>query len=49
VTDRFQSDNALTTIRTTSEVLAIVYHSSTSGTNKGGFFPNGVNGAITTV
>ena len=35
--------------RTTSQVLAILYGSATSGTAKGGFFPNGVNGAITTV
>ncbi len=48
-TDYFNDTNALTTIRTTSEVLAIVYANSASGTDKGGFFPNGVNGAITTV
>ncbi len=41
--------NALAIVRTPSEVLAIVYHNSASGTNKGGFFPNGVNGNITTV
>ena len=35
--------------RTTSQVLAILYGSATSGTAKGGFFPNGVNGAITAV
>lgn len=35
--------------RSTSQVLAILYGSTTSGTAKGGFFPNGVNGAITTV
>lgn len=35
--------------RNTSQVLSILYGSSTSGTAKGGFFPNGVNGAITTV
>lgn len=35
--------------RTPSQVLAIVYASSTAGTTKGGFFPNGVNGVINTV
>ena len=39
--------------RTTSQVLAIVYGSTSgpasSGTSKGGFFPNGVNGNITSV
>lgn len=35
--------------RTTSQVLAIVYGSATTGTAKGGFFPNGVNGNIKTV
>ena len=35
--------------RTSSQVLAILYGSATSGTAKGGFFPNGVNGAIKTV
>lgn len=35
--------------RTTSQVLAIVYGSSAAGTSAGGFFPNGVNGAIHTV
>ncbi|GAA3747558.1 ferritin-like domain-containing protein [Terriglobus aquaticus] len=35
--------------RSTSQVLAILYGSATTGTAKGGFFPNGVNGAITTV
>ena len=35
--------------RTTSQVLAIVYGNSTAGTAKGAFFPNGVNGNITTV
>jgi hypothetical protein len=48
-TDYFNDTNALTTIRTTSEVLSIVYANSAPGTDKGGFFPNGVNGAITTV
>ncbi len=41
--------NALAIKRTTSQVLSIVYASSTPGTNKGGFFPNGVNGNINTV
>jgi hypothetical protein len=38
--------------RTTSQVLAIVYGAgtlATSGTSKGGFFPNGFNGLITTI
>jgi hypothetical protein len=39
--------------RTTSQVLAILYGSSTalakSGTSVGGFFPSGVNGNITTI
>lgn len=39
----------LTIVRTPSQVLAIVYGSSKPGTNHGGFFPQGVNGAITTV
>lgn len=39
----------LTNVRTTSEVLAIVYHNSASGTSSGGFFPDGVNGVINTV
>jgi hypothetical protein len=30
-------------------VLAIVYHNTTSGASAGGFFPNGVNGNITSV
>lgn len=41
--------NALAIKRTPSQVLAIVYANSTPGTNKGGFFPKGVNGAINTV
>ena len=46
----FETDlQALTVVRTTSEVLAIVYHNSTPGTSRGGFFPNGVNGTIATV
>ncbi|HEY0704136.1 MAG TPA: ferritin-like domain-containing protein [Candidatus Acidoferrales bacterium] len=40
---------ALARTRTTSEVLAIVYANSTSGATGGGFYPNGMNGNITTV
>ena len=35
--------------RTTSQVLAIVYANTASGTSSGGFFPNGVNGNIKSV
>ena len=35
--------------RTPSQVLAIVYGNSTSGTSRGGFFPKGLNGAINVV
>jgi hypothetical protein len=35
--------------RTPSQVLAIVYANNTTGTAKGGFYPNGMNGYITTV
>ena len=35
--------------RTASQVLAILYGNATSGTAKGAFFPNGVNGNIVTV
>jgi len=35
--------------RTTSQVLGIVYASDATGTTKGGFYPNGMNGNITTV
>ncbi len=42
-------NTALAVIRTTSQVLAIVYGSSAPGTNKGGFFPAGVNGPINTI
>lgn len=38
----------LAKIRTPSMVLGIVYNGG-AGTNKGGFFPNGVNGSIDTV
>jgi hypothetical protein len=49
-TEYFPNDNnGLSTVRTPSEVLAIVYHNSAPGTYKGGFFPDGVNGNITTV
>jgi len=41
--------NGLAIKRTPSQVLAIVYASTTAGTNKGGFFPNGMNGNIKTV
>lgn len=41
--------NALAIKRTTSQVLSIVFASATPGTTKGGFFPNGVNGAINTI
>lgn len=43
------NSQALTVVRTPSQVLAILYGSSASGTNHGGFFPEGVNGAIKTV
>ncbi len=40
---------ALAIVRTTSQVLSIVYGNSTPGTTSGGFFPSGVNGVINTV
>ncbi len=43
------NSQALAVTRTTSQVLAIVYGNSTSGTMSGGFFPDGVNGNINTV
>ena len=41
--------NALAIVRTPGEVLAIAYHNNAPGTSSGGFFPNGVNGAISMV
>lgn len=41
--------NGLALTRTTSQVLAIVYANATAGAASGGFFPQGVNGAIKTV
>ncbi|AXC13458.1 Dessication-associated protein [Acidisarcina polymorpha] len=41
--------NALATTRTTDQVLAIIYGNSAKGTSKGAFFPDGLNGAITTI
>ena len=35
--------------RTTSQVLAIVYANDATGTTKGGFYPDGMNGNIATV
>jgi hypothetical protein len=40
---------ALSIVRTPGQVLAIVYHNTTSGASAGGFFPNGVNGNIISV
>jgi hypothetical protein len=46
----FTTDSkGLAVVRSTSQVLAIVYANSTSGATGGGFFPNGFNGTITTV
>ena len=42
-------DNALVANRTTSQVLSIAYSNNAPGTNRGGFFPSGVNGSINTV
>lgn len=42
-------NEGLTPARTPSQVLALVYASQNPGTNRGGFFPNGVNGTIATV
>jgi hypothetical protein len=41
--------NGLAVARQTNRVLAIVYNNHTAGTSRGGFFPDGLNGAITTV
>ena len=49
-TQYFEVDSqALAVVRTTSQVLAIVYGSSGAGTSRGGFFPQGVNGKINTI
>jgi len=49
-TQYFEVDQqALAIVRTPSQVLAIVYGNGAAGTSGGGFFPNGVNGTITTV
>jgi hypothetical protein len=40
---------ALSIVRTPGQVLAIAYHNTTNGATAGGFFPNGVNGNITSV
>ena len=46
----FQVDgNGLSTIRTVSQVLAIVYGNPTAGTRSGAFFPAGFNGSIVSV
>lgn len=45
----FSNTAGLTIIRTTSEVLAIVFANKAQGTKSGGFFPMGVNGTINTV
>ncbi len=46
----FQVDSqGLTTIRTPSQVLSIVYANKNPNANAGGFFPSGVNGTITRV
>lgn len=45
----FDDTSALATIRTPSQVLQIVYATTTAGATSGGFFPNGVNGVINAV
>ncbi len=42
-------NTSLAVIRTPSQVLQIVYGTMAAGAHKGGFFPNGFNGAITTI
>ena len=41
--------NALAFTRTTGQVLNVVYLGAGVGKSSGGFFPNGLNGAIKTV
>lgn len=48
-TGQNNSYNGFAFTRTASQVLAIVYGSTTAGTAKGAFFPNGVNGNIKAV
>lgn len=43
------NNEGLTPARTASQVLAIVYANRAPGTSRGGFFPTGFNGTITTV
>ena len=43
------SQKALAKVRTPSQVLAILYQNRRAGTNRGGLFPNGLNGTIRTV
>lgn len=38
--------NGLSTVRTASQVLAVAFANSNAGARNGGFFPDGVNGAI---
>jgi hypothetical protein len=46
----FQVDaQGLSTIRTPNQVLAVVYANATAGTGAGGFFPSGVNSALSRV
>lgn len=40
--------NGLAPVRTTSQVLMIVYATTMTGVSMGGFFPNGLNGVIKT-
>lgn len=42
------NSQALAVVRVPSQVLHIVYHSWAAGVSSGGFFPSGLNGAITT-